>query len=274
MEVQVSSNTKWQLSGNAAELYETFLVPTIFVPWAQHILGKIVPERGDNILDVACGTGIVARMAKARVGKAGRVVGVDLNAGMLDVARAIAADRSIEWLEADVTLIPLEDGIFDICYCQQGLQFFPDKVGALREIARLLKPGGICVAVVAQSLDQNPLMRSQVTALEKHINKEAAAGIRAVCGLADKAEIKGLFESAGYSDVEGKTVDLTITYPDGRAFVKNGIMSTPVAGLITSWDDEARDMLLEDVLLGFGDYYTGKSLTFPHVSTVIVGRKP
>lgn len=269
----MGSNTKWQLSGNAAELYEKILVPTIFVPWAQHILGKFLPQPGDNILDIASGTGIVARMAKARVGPSGRVVGVDLNAGMLDVARTIAAEGSIEWLEADVGHIPLEDGLFDKAYCQQGLQFFPDKIGALREIARLLKSGGICVAVVAQSLEQNPLMRSQVAALEKHINPEAAAGIRAVCGLADGKEIKGLFESAGYIDVEWKTVDLTLTYPDGRLFVKNGVMSTPVAGLIADWNEDARDALLDDILSGFGNYYDGKSLTFPHVSSVIVGKK-
>lgn len=270
----MSSNTKWQLSGNATELYEKFLVPTIFVPWAQHILSNVVPQRGDNILDVACGTGIVARMAKARVGPSGQVVGVDLNAGMLEVARATAADGTIEWLEADVGHIPLEDGIFDKTYCQQGLQFFPDKVCALREIARLLKSNGTCVAVVAQSIEQNPLMHSQSAALENHINKDAAAGIRAVCGLSDKEEIKGLFESAGYIDVECKTVDLTLTHPDGRTFVKNGVMSTPVAGLMADWDDEAREALLDDILLGFGDYYDGRSLTFPHVSSVTVGKKP
>ncbi|MDA0701813.1 MAG: methyltransferase domain-containing protein [Proteobacteria bacterium] len=102
----MTSNTEWQLSGNAAELYEAYLVPTIFVPWAQRILSENVPQSGDNILDVACGTGIVARMVKARVGALGRVVGVDLNPGMLEVARTISAGGSIEWIEADVVQIP------------------------------------------------------------------------------------------------------------------------------------------------------------------------
>ena len=79
----MTANTKWQLSGNAAELYEDYLVPTIFIPWANHLLAKANPKVGDDLLDVACGTGIVARMAKNQVGDNGRVVGVDLNASML-----------------------------------------------------------------------------------------------------------------------------------------------------------------------------------------------
>lgn len=270
----MNSNTEWQLSGSAAELYEQYLVPTIFVPWAQHLLSKAVPKSGDNILDVACGTGIVARMAKARVGPAGRVIGVDINNGMLDVARSVSNDKSIEWLETDVGDIPLEDCIFDIAYCQQGLQFFPDKVGALREIARLLRPGGNCMVVVAQSLDQNPLMRSQATALAKHISEDATAGIRAVCSLANGQEIMELFEEAGYVDVDWDTVDLTLTYNDGREFVRNGILSTPVAGIISNWSDHSRNALVDDILTGFCDYFDGKSLTFPHVSSVVSGKKP
>ena len=179
----MSANTEWQLSGNAAELYERFLVPTIFVPWAQLIIANYPPNSGENVLDIACGTGIVARMAKARVGPSGRVVGVDLNSEMLQVARNSTADTAspIEWIEADVSDIPLEGGTFHSAYCQQGLQFFPDKVAALRETFRLLVNGGVCTVVVAQSLDQNPLMLSQVNALTKHVDEGAAAGIRAVC---------------------------------------------------------------------------------------------
>jgi len=270
----VSSNTKWQLSGSAAELYEEYLVPTIFVPWAQHLLSKPVPRHGDNILDVACGTGIVARMAKARVGIAGRVVGVDLNVGMLDVAKALDPDSAIEWLKADVGQIPLEDGTFDTAYCQQGLQFFPDKVGALQEILRLLRRGGKCSVVVAQSLSQNPLMHSQVAAFEKHIDEAAAAGIRAVCGLSDGNDIQMLYENAGFAVVDWETIDLTLICSDGRKFIRNGIMSTPVAGIISDWSEEARNALVDDILAGFGSYFNGKSLTFPHVASVVTGRKP
>ena len=269
----MSSNTKWQLSGSAAESYEEFLVPTIFVPWAQQLLSKSVPQYGDNILDVACGTGIVARMAKARVGTAGRVVGVDLNTSMLDVAKTLDLHGAIEWLKADVGQMPLRDEVFDTAYCQQGLQFFPDKIGALREVLRLLRCGGKCSIVVAQSLSQNPLMRSQVTALEKHIDEAAAGSIRAVCGLSEGDEIQTLFEGAGFAEVNWDTIDLTLTCDDGRAFITNGIMSTPVAGIISNWSEEARNTLVDEILSELGDYYNGRALTFPHVASIVTGTK-
>ncbi|WP_169567564.1 methyltransferase domain-containing protein [Sneathiella limimaris] len=268
----MTANTKWQLTGNAAELYEQFLVPTIFIPWAQHVLARVTPAFGEHVLDVACGTGIVARMTAARVGPSGHVSGVDLNPGMLEVARSIVSDGSINWVQADVADIPLGDNEFDKAYCQQGLQFFPDKVAALTEIARLLKPGGTCVAVVAGPLDQNPLMKSQVQALEKTISAEAANGIRAVCGLPDAGTIAGLFEEAGYQDIQASTEDLTLFYPDGHEFVRNGIMSTPLAALIADWDLEKKDGLISEILSGFGSYFDGKSLIFPHVSNVVIAK--
>ncbi len=213
-------------------------------------------------------------MAKARVGASGRVVGVDVNASMLDIAKSVAAEREIEWIEADVGAIPLRDDSFDIAYCQQGLQFFSDKVGALREIKRLLRSGGSCLVVVARSLDRNPLMQSQTAALAKHIGADAAAGIRAVCGLANGDDIGGLFASAGFTEIDWDGADLTLTCPDGRAFVKNGILSTLVAGMIANWSDDARGALVDDILDGFGDYFDGRSLSFPHVSSVVYGKKP
>ena len=197
----MTSNTEWQLAGNSAELYEQFLVPVIFVPYTQYLLSQSDLETGNNVLDVACGTGIVARMVKARVGATGRVAGVDLNAGMLAVAKLVTPSGLIEWIAADVGQIPLEDELFDVAYCQQGLQFFPDKVGSIREITRLLKPNGTYTAIVAKSLDQNPLMSSQVAALTKHIGKDAAAGIRVVCELSNGEEVAGLFVQAGLRDV-------------------------------------------------------------------------
>lgn len=270
----MKSNTKWQLTGTAAELYESYLVPTIFVPWAEHLLNRAQPQAGENILDVACGTGIVARMAKEKVGEKGRVAGVDLNGGMLQVARAISTetDLNIEWIEADVGDIPIADNSFDIAFCQQGLQFFPDKVGALNEIHRLLRPDGRCVICVAQDLEKNPLMRSQVAAISKHIGEEASGAIRAVCGLSDGEAIKELFLEAGFCDVQWETVSLTLSHDSGLEFITNGIASTPVAGLIADWSDDARSALITDVLDGFGDHYDGQALRFPHVSSVVSAR--
>ncbi|HEX5616924.1 MAG TPA: methyltransferase domain-containing protein [Solirubrobacteraceae bacterium] len=125
----------WQLVDNSAQAYEQYLVPAIFTAFADELVEDVAA--GTRVLDVACGTGIVARRAAAREAS---VVGVDVNEQMLEVARA--AGPTIEWIEADAAELPLPDDSFDWVFCQQGLQFFPDPSAALAEMRRVLAPGG------------------------------------------------------------------------------------------------------------------------------------
>jgi SAM-dependent methyltransferase len=131
----------WQLVDNSAEAYERYLVTAVMAAFADELVEIVRP--GDRVLDVACGTGIVARRAAARGAK---VVGADLNGQMLAVARA--AEPAIEWIEADATALPFPDGAFDAVLCQQGLQFMPDPAAAVTEMRRVLAPGGSLVASV------------------------------------------------------------------------------------------------------------------------------
>src|SRR5262249_53561241 len=111
---------------NFAEMYERWIVGPLFRPWAQMTLEEVDLSPGDRVLDIACGMGIVARVAKERLGGAGYVVGVDLSPEMLSVARAVASD--IDWRECNASALSLRDGEqFNVVVCQQGLQFFPDK---------------------------------------------------------------------------------------------------------------------------------------------------
>ena len=135
----MSDQGQWQVAGNAAETYERALVPAVFAAWAPLIVALADPRPGERVLDVACGTGVVARLAAQRVGRAGNVVGLDLNPGMLAVAASSAANEPptsapITWQEASATKIPLPEAAIDIVYCQLGLQFFPDRPAALREM--------------------------------------------------------------------------------------------------------------------------------------------
>jgi SAM-dependent methyltransferase len=125
----------WQLVDNSAQAYERWLVPPIFAPFADDLVADVRP--GDRVLDVACGTGIVARRAAAR---GAAVVGVDLNEQMLAVARASAPD--IRWLAADAADLPLPDAAFERVFCQQGLQFMADPAAAVGQMRRVLAPGG------------------------------------------------------------------------------------------------------------------------------------
>ena len=228
-------------------------------------------KKGENVLDVACGTGIVARMASDLVGTKSKVAGVDINTGMLNIARTKFSKPydAIEWIEADAMTIPLNDAEFDVAFCQQGLQFFPDKVKALNEIRRVLKPKGRCIVCVARGLEFNPLMQSQSKAFARHISEEAAQAIRVVCALSDPDVLHKLFTDSGFSNIHIESVELMLAHENGREFVTGGIGSTPVADLISDWDDNARNDLFNDILSGFGEYYDGQSLAFPHVSHVV-----
>jgi ubiquinone/menaquinone biosynthesis C-methylase UbiE len=154
----MTRHERWQMAGNAPESYEHHMVPTFFKPWAEELLTRATLQRGERILDVACGTGIVARLAAEQVGSSGYVMGVDLNAGMLEVARAQTptSGATVEWREGDANALPCADTTFDVVFCQQGFQFFPEKAVALREMHRVLVPGGRLALSVWRSLPYNP----------------------------------------------------------------------------------------------------------------------
>ena len=126
---------------NFPEMYERFLVGPLFQPWADVLLDRVSLAAGDRVLDVACGTGIVARRAKVRLGEAGQVVGVDVSPQMLTIARDVAPD--IDWREGNASALPVgATEKFDVVVCQQGLQFFPDKSAASAQMRAVLAPGG------------------------------------------------------------------------------------------------------------------------------------
>jgi ubiquinone/menaquinone biosynthesis C-methylase UbiE len=148
--------------GSAPEVYERHLVPAIFGPWAEDLLAFALPKPAERVLDLACGTGVVARLAAQRVGPSGSIVGIDLNPGMLAVARSVTAPHGaqIEWRESNVNALPFHDATFDVALCQQGLQFFPDRSAALREVRRVLVPRGRIALSVWRSRQYSPGSKS------------------------------------------------------------------------------------------------------------------
>src|ERR1700732_4783842 len=140
----MNTREQWQLTMEAAERYERYPARYILGPWAPLLVEAARLTAGERVLDIACGTGVVTRAAAKRVGPTGRIVGIDLNPGMIAVARSLPAPigASIEWLERSALDLQLEDASFDVVLCQQGLQFFPDKTVALQEMRRVLDNGG------------------------------------------------------------------------------------------------------------------------------------
>lgn len=264
------TNTEWQLSGNMAERYEEYLVPVIFTPWAENLLARADLGPGDRLLDLACGTGIVARLATQ---KGAVAEGVDINSGMLAVAKERAAGLDITFHSADAQDLPFEDKCFDAVICQQGLQFFPDKPAALSECLRLLRPGGRAVFCTARGLEENPLMQAQVSAIGTHFGEDTTGAIRAVCCFADSDAMRAEFEGAGFERVEVEKVVLDLRAEDGSAFVNGLMMATPVADRIAAMCQTDRTTLHNDILKGFGACYDGSSLSFPHSANVVVSSR-
>ena len=192
---KMSQSERWQLGGNAPEVYETELVPAIFAPWAPLVVAKAALRHGERVLDVACGTGVVARLAAEQVGAGGHAVGVDLNPGMLARARAspMPEGTAVEWREGDAGALPFGTASFDAVFCQLGLQYFPDRQQAAREMYRVLKPGGRLVVLVWRALAHSPGFAALAAALERHVSPAAAAVMRAPFVFGDTTdELRGL----------------------------------------------------------------------------------
>ena len=188
----------FQLQGGAAQIYEAQKVPSMFGPLAELTLERVGLSAGERVLDVACGTGIMARHAAARVGESGEVVGIDLNTGMIEVARDMAATTpgNLSWHIGDAGVLPFEDGSFDTVFCQQGLQFFPDKLAALKEMKRVLGNGGRAVLTVWSEV--SALFAAVSEALAKHVHAELAHRAVAPFAFRDSAVIEGLIREAGF----------------------------------------------------------------------------
>jgi ubiquinone/menaquinone biosynthesis C-methylase UbiE len=262
----MSQHTDWTAySGSAAEIYEQHLIPAIFGPWAEELLVFAPPTPGEQVLDVACGTGIVARLAAQHVRPSGRVVGFDLNPGMLVVARALAPPQGarIEWREENVNAIPFPDATFDLVFCQQGLQFFPDRPAALREMRRVLVPGGRLALSVWRPMQYSPGFVALAMALGRCIASEAAALMQNPFALGSAEELRMLLTDAGFSDVVLRPAAKTLRFPSPEEFVRLYVAATPLAGIVAQANDDARAALLAEVSAALKPSVTLQGLAFP-----------
>jgi ubiquinone/menaquinone biosynthesis C-methylase UbiE len=207
---------------NPAETYESYMVPVLFAPSAERMIALARPRSGQRVLDVGCGTGIVARRAASRVGDVGRVTGLDASPGMLAVARA-AAERekcSIDWREGRAEALPFADGEFDLVLCQYALMFFSDPSAALAEMRRVLAAGGGAVLSVWQGLDRHPFYQLLDRAIERHLG---TSGVRDIFALGDAADLRDRVLKAGFRRVEIEPYELLARFPDPEGFLAGEI---------------------------------------------------
>ena len=210
----------------------------MFGQWAPLLIKEAGVDRGHRVLDVACGTGIVARTAADRVGPTGSVVGVDLNEAMLVVARRVRPD--LEWRQGDAAELPFEDGSFDVALCQMALMFFPDRAQAIAEMARVVTADGVVAICVPAGLDEQPAYGPLDAAVGELAGPEAQALMTTYWSCGDLGYLRGLFASAGMTVTSTRTHVGTVKYPSVDDAVTTELEATPLGELVSA---EAYDAL-------------------------------
>jgi len=258
-------------SGSAPENYERFFVPTIGGPVAEDLLRVAALQPGERILDLACGTGVVARLAAAEIGAEGTVAGLDVNAEMLRVARSVTpADLSIEWYETSAEAIPLPDDSFDVVLCQMGLQFIPDRLSAMREMRRILAPGGRVVLSVPGPTPK--LFEIMADGLGKHVHPGCASFPEMVFSLHDGDQLRDMFRSAGFSEIDIRAETRSLPLPAREDFLWQYVHCTPLTEPVSAATDEQRAAAEREICERWSELIVDGSLTVRVGMTTVIAR--
>ncbi|MBS9717454.1 class I SAM-dependent methyltransferase [Pseudohalocynthiibacter aestuariivivens] len=198
--------------------YERLFVPALFAPWTKHLLEAVGVHEGDHVLDIACGTGVLARDALSRVGVAGSVVGVDAAPGMIAAAKELEAN--IDWVLGHAEALALEDASFDCTMSQFGMMFFEDREAAVHEMFRILKPGGKLAISVWNTIEENPTYEEIISVLREHVGVAAADAVHLPFTLGNHGDVMTLLERAGFSDIIVETKVESARFPSSQSMVE------------------------------------------------------
>lgn len=261
---------------NPAEVYERYLGRSIADPFTRVLLEHAAPKRGERVLDLAAGTGSVARHVAPLIGTEGRVVAVDINPAMLAVGRAMPAPAgaTIEWLEGDAVKLELPDATFDLVLCQQGLQFFPDRAAALREMRRVLAPDGRVAISVWQTLDRHPVYQALFEATARHLGVPLSV-VDVSFSLGDPEELRLVLRDGGFDaiDIAPRSLEVTLQSPQRfvQLTVRGAATSVPAFARL---DGEAQSALVKavagEMAPVIGRNRRGDELTFPMHTNIAI----
>lgn len=262
-------------SGNArvylGEQYERF-VPIFFGPWAAVLIDRLPPQPGERVLDLACGTGAVTRLVVERVGPSGTVVGADFSPSMLAAARRATAGLPIDWREADAAALPFADAAFDLVLCQQGLQFFPDRGAALREMRRVLAPNGRLGLAVWGPLEENAGFAALGRVYARHFGQQAADALHLSYMLGEPDLVRGLVAEAGFRAIGVRRETLPVRWPSAEALPRLQAAAGPIGATLTALSAEEWRALVDDFAAEVADYITEGELVYPSTSLLITAR--
>jgi ubiquinone/menaquinone biosynthesis C-methylase UbiE len=269
------TDERYQLSTSAAANYERNNVRLTFGPWAKVLVERSGVRPGDRVLDVACGTGIVARTVAPIVGSAGAAIGTDLNEDMLaEAAKHVPAGVNLEWCQSDAEHLAFDDEDFDVVFCQQALQYFPDRAAAVSEMCRVLRPAGVAVVAVWRGLDHNIIQRTWSECLSRHLSPEV--GAKAFSSgfskeLDDAALLTALFDTAGFSSVDVQPVEQVIPADDARDRMESAVVR--FADQLAAMEPEANKSMWTEVMATIEPWVVNGRLEAPATINLILAHK-
>lgn len=269
----MSSVSYRNFTGTGAENYQRYFVPAIAIPVSGDLLRAANLQPGERVLDVACGTGLIARLAAAHVGPTGSVTGIDIAPDMIDVAKATPspAGPPIEWHESDATALPAPNDSYDVVLCQMGLMFMEDRPAALAEMRRVLAPGGRLV--VNTPGDIQPTFELMEQAIVDHINPELGGFVRAVFSMHDPDAVATLLRDAGLEDVSSTLSNAIFELPLPAEFLWQYINLTPMGPLVAQASEAARSAMERQVVDSWAPFVVDGATRYNQPMVIATGRK-
>lgn len=256
---------------DAAKAYEALMVPALFGTWAPRVADAAQLRPGQRVLDLACGTGILAREAASRTRPNGSVAGLDPSPGMLEVARQLAP--AVEWRQGVAESLPFPDQSFDAVVSQFGLMFFSDRRAALHQALRVLAPEGRLAVAVWDALDNIPAYAAEVALLARLAGRQAADALRAPFAFGEREALVGLFAEAGFASIEATTVRGQARFPSVRVMVEADLRGwLPVMGVVLPEAQIAQ--ILAEAERALAPYLApGGTAVFDTSAHIVTGRK-
>ena len=247
------------------------MVPAMFARWAKVLLELVAPQPGERVLDLACGTGIVARTAAPMVQPGGEVFGVDINPAQIATARSI--NSSIKWREGDAGSLPFTDQEFDLVVCQQGFQFFPDRVQAVKEIHRVLRPGGRVGIAVWSSIDEFPGYLALVHALRRRVGSSAVRPMYDLSALSDSSKFSRIFTEGRFPNADVVTLSNDAIFTSAEEFTRAIVVGSIMRRTDTQFSEDTLGLMAADVAAELAPYLKGNGLRFPMEAHVLTAKK-
>ena len=239
----------------AAETYDEVLVPRLFTPCAKILLERLGLRAGETLLDVACGTGIVARLAAPLLGPGGRVIGRDINEAMIARARSHALPRnsaSVMFGVSPAAALDLADTSVDAVTCQQGLQFFPEPAAALSEMRRCLRPNGRAAIAVWFGINECPLWAALEVGLAEQFGTERAAAIRRPFSWPGPGALTAELAGAGFDEIRLSDHTVVMPFERGVRQAMRALVSTPFSAEVSALDADAYERMTRAVMRHLG----------------------